>query len=69
MLSDSPFLSEREAAFWLHVKPQTLSNWRHQGRGPAFVKLGSRVVYSKAALEAFIAANTRTSTSAQAARA
>ena len=25
--------------------PQTLANWRCEGRGPAFIKLGGRVAY------------------------
>lgn len=24
---------------------QTLARWRHEGRGPAFIKAGSRVLY------------------------
>lgn len=32
----------------------TMARWRSQGQGPAFVKLGSRVAYSGAALTEWI---------------
>jgi hypothetical protein len=28
------------------IKPKTLQNWRSLGRGPAYLKLGGKVVYS-----------------------
>lgn len=31
-------LTSREAAAYLSVAPETLDNWRCQGRGPAFIK-------------------------------
>ena len=36
----------------------TLAHWRCQGRGPAFVKLGSRVAYRGADLNAWLDART-----------
>jgi len=30
------------------AKPQTWAAWRHQKRGPAYVKAGSRVIYKGA---------------------
>ncbi len=30
----SPFLSTKEAAFYLGIKPRTLIRWRQQGKGP-----------------------------------
>ncbi|MCY4636040.1 MAG: MerR family transcriptional regulator [Acidobacteria bacterium] len=36
----------------------TMAHWRCSGRGPAFVKLGARVAYSGAALNAWLAAQT-----------
>ena len=36
----------------------TLAHWRCQGRGPAFVKLGSRVAYRGADLNAWLEAQT-----------
>ena len=31
----------------------TLANWRSKGRGPAFVKIGSRVLYLLADVQAY----------------
>lgn len=35
---------------------QTLARWRHEGRGPAFVKSGSRVLYKSADVLAWLEA-------------
>ncbi len=40
-----------------------LENLRHLGRGPKYVRLGNRVRYRTADLEAFAEQNVRTSTS------
>lgn len=42
---------------------RTLEGWRLRGGGPAFIKAGSRVVYRRADLDAWLAANRRLSTS------
>lgn len=56
--------STAEAAKYLgELKPKTLENWRCQGRGPRFLKLGSRVIYTKDELDAFKASCLRSSTS------
>lgn len=57
------YLTTEEAANFLRLKRNTLEVWRVQGRGPVFLKLGSRVLYERVALEAFAAASRRTSTS------
>ena len=41
---------------WL-ISPRTLEQWRWQGRGPQFLKLGGRVLYRLADVEAFEADN------------
>ena len=41
----NPPVNEHEAARLLGVAVQTLRNWRHQRRGPAYWKAGSRVNY------------------------
>lgn len=38
-------------------EPQTLAKWRSEGRGPAYIKMGSRVVYFGADLLAHRDAN------------
>ena len=37
---------------WL-ISPRTLEQWRWQGRGPRFLKLGGRVLYRLADVEAY----------------
>jgi predicted DNA-binding transcriptional regulator AlpA len=59
----SNLLSEREAAARVGLSPRTLENYRTSGTGPAFCKLGRRVLYRPADLDAWIAARVRTSTS------
>src|SRR4051812_48851697 len=41
---------------WL-ISPRTLEQWRWQGRGPRYLKIGGRVIYPLAEVEAFEAAN------------
>jgi hypothetical protein len=36
----SRYLDEKEAAYLLGLKPQTLANWRSLRRGPAYSRLG-----------------------------
>lgn len=52
-----------EAARRLGVQPGTLHNWRWAGRGPRFVKLGSRVRYRLTDLADYLDERTRSSTS------
>src|SRR5215469_10631304 len=52
------------AAEYIGLKPSTLEKWRLLGKGPRFIKIGSRSVgYTEADLDAFIEADRRTSTS------
>jgi len=53
-MSTAPrYLSTERAAELLGVAPATLLKWRSRRRGPPFVKLGRRVVYSEGALRAW----------------
>ncbi len=47
-----------EAAEYLGVPVETLAQWRYRRQGPAYVKLGRRVVYRTADLDAWMDANT-----------
>lgn len=64
----SRMLSTAEAARMLGLKPYTLRRWRHEGKGPRFVKLAhsqqAAVIYLEDDVQAFIATRTFTSTSA-----
>ena len=55
--------SSKETAARLRLAEGTLSNWRVQGKGPAFVKIGGKICYRDEDLDAFIASGLRSSTS------
>ena len=46
-------LTPAEAAMWLRLAKQTLARWRCEGRGPAFLRLGKRVLYRAPDVEAW----------------
>jgi predicted DNA-binding transcriptional regulator AlpA len=56
-------LDRSRAAEYLGLHRKTLDNWRTTGRGPRYLKLGSRVLYEQSELDAFKARCLRTSTS------
>lgn len=62
------YLTQIEVAALLRLSPRTLERHRLAGTGPAYVKLGRRVVYKREVVEAWAAANTFTSTSEAGAR-
>jgi excisionase family DNA binding protein len=57
-----------QAAEYLGLGKSTLDKLRVAGGGPAFHKVGARVVYDPQDLDAWIAQHKRTSTSANSAR-
>jgi Helix-turn-helix domain len=50
-------LDPEEASDYLRMARQTLARWRCYGLGPRFVRIGGRIFYDPADLDAFIAAN------------
>lgn len=58
-------LSEVEVAELTGLGCKTLQRKRIEGGGPVFVRLGRRVMYRRADVQAWIAANTFASTSAE----
>ena len=58
-LSPPGLMLTSEAGAYLDVRPSTLTTWRSNGQGPAYVKLGGLVRYRRADLDAFIAGNVR----------
>jgi len=50
-------LTESDAATRLGLKVATLRAWRHQRRGPAFVRLGRAIRYLASDLDEFLEAN------------
>jgi len=63
METPQDILTTEESAKYLRLRKNTLEQWRLKGFGPAFVKLGRRVVYRREALEKFMAERERRSTS------
>lgn len=56
------FLTTKQAAAHLRLKPSTLDHWRSTGGGPVFHKLGSRIYYTRADLQAWIESRRRRTT-------
>lgn len=50
----SQAVDERKAAKFIGVAVQTLRNWRHMRRGPAYLKIGKAVRYRIQDLDAFL---------------
>jgi predicted DNA-binding transcriptional regulator AlpA len=64
MSSDSPLLSNNEAAAYLGLSNRTLPGLRRRGGGPPYIKLGGRKVsYLKRDLDAWLESRRRLSTS------
>ena len=61
---NSEFLTTDQLARLTYTKPQTWRRRRWSGDSPPYVKLGSRVLYRRADVEAWLAERTVTSTSA-----
>lgn len=51
----SPFLTSKQAAFYLGLKPHTLVKMRMRGEGPKYRKHGTHVFYHIDDLEAWSA--------------
>jgi hypothetical protein len=55
-------LTTAQAAAYLGISPRTLEDWRLTGFGPAFIKMGRRVLYRLHDLGDFIEARLRRNT-------
>ena len=54
-MTDHPtYLSTRQAAELLGVSPRTLERYRGSGEGPPYMKVGPRVRYARADLDAWM---------------
>ena len=54
MFDPERFYATDDAALLTLGRPSTLAHWRAEGRGPAFIKAGSRVLYSGSALNEWL---------------
>jgi DNA-binding transcriptional MerR regulator len=55
-------VTTRQLAETLGITPQTLRKWRWSGFGPSFIRLGGRVVYDPADVDAWLSARRHRST-------
>jgi hypothetical protein len=62
-LSQDTLLTPQEAADWLRMKKQTLANWRCQGGGPAFLRVGSKIFYPLSKIKEYLDRNVYNRTS------
>jgi predicted DNA-binding transcriptional regulator AlpA len=53
----SELLNTVEAAHRLRLNPQTLNRWRRQGTGPAYVRVGKKVMYLEEQITTWLAAH------------
>lgn len=58
-------LTPKEAAERLRLNINTLANWRVRGDGPRFIKMGRKVLYPLAEVEAFEQRQLRSNTAQQ----
>jgi excisionase family DNA binding protein len=63
-MDDQPLWDDDRTGEFLGVSVGTLANWRYQGRGPRFVKVGRHVRYRRADVESWLDRNARESTAA-----
>jgi excisionase family DNA binding protein len=59
---DDQVWDDERTGEYLTVPVGTLANWRYQGKGPRFVKIGRHVRYRRSDVEAWLEANVREST-------
>lgn len=52
------FLSPEELGAQLRKTPRSLSQWRRTKQGPPYVKIGNTVLYQRAAVSAWLLAQT-----------
>ena len=60
---DREYLDTAELARLTHTRPQTWRRRRWQGGGPAYIKLGNRILYKRSEIERYLTERTFRSTS------
>jgi hypothetical protein len=53
MSSERPYLTSKEVAVRWRLSDQTLANWRSAGKGPPFIRVGTRVLYPIEGIHAY----------------
>lgn len=57
-----PNLDQKSLATRWLISERTLEQWRWQGKGPRYLKVGARVIYRLADIEAYEAASVHVNT-------
>lgn len=52
-MGERAYLTSKELADRWRLADQTLANWRHAGKGPPFIRVGSRVLYPIEGIHAY----------------
>ena len=52
-MGEKAFLTSKELSDRWRLSDQTLANWRYAGKGPGFIRVGSRVLYPTEEIHAF----------------
>jgi len=52
-MGEKAFLTSKELSDRWRLSDQTLANWRYAGKGPPFIRVGSRVLYPVEGINAF----------------
>ena len=61
-MTPRPLATTEEVAAHLRCTPNALKIMRHLGKGPRFIKIGTRVLYDWDDVDTYLAANTATRT-------
>jgi hypothetical protein len=52
-MGERAYLTSKELADRWRLADQTLANWRYAGKGPPFIRVGSRVLYPIEGIHSF----------------
>jgi hypothetical protein len=52
-MAEKAFLTSKELSDRWRLSDQTLANWRYAGKGPPFIRVGSRVLYPAEGIHAY----------------
>lgn len=58
-IDPNELVSEKETAKLIRQRPATLTAWRHEKRGPPYVKVGRRVLYRRVDIATWLGAQRR----------
>lgn len=61
--NDDILIPSRQLPAYVGLSIQTLARWRHEGKGPEYVKIGRMVAYRVKAVRSWLGSGERKSTS------